>query len=220
MRIAAANPVFFLTARTSLNRLLGATRALEALELYSKPISQRVDTMTPIAGFIPILPSSLRALYIAMPGGRPQRSGVEVCLRLTFETRTLVLTNRRQTLWKALQPVAPEAEQQLPNLETIGLSVHLIPQFTTQPERVALGLAHGLPALRRVTIVAPGVNPLLEEASFDTLPPGDDLIMRGGFAKSIMRWDFERSVEKWRTPEAITDANPDGLRWSEVESPS
>ncbi|CAE6444874.1 unnamed protein product [Rhizoctonia solani] len=172
MRITATNPTFFLTARTLMSRLLHSATALDRLELYCEPISQQIDSLSIIANLIPACPKSLNALYFAMPGGQPEASGV-------------------QTLLNALLSTNQEIDHTLPKLETIGLSVHLIPILASQPEQLALAMACRLPALRRVTLITPGKNPRREIPVLELVGPKDGSRAHD-FKSDAMTWEFHR----------------------------
>ena len=79
IRIAATTPTFFLTAQTTLSRLLEHAAVADTLELYCEHIRENVDTASLLASLVPALPSSLACLRIALPGGQPDHTGVEVC---------------------------------------------------------------------------------------------------------------------------------------------
>ncbi|CAE6432499.1 unnamed protein product [Rhizoctonia solani] len=173
MRITATNPSFFLTARTLMSRLLNSAKALDTLELYCEPISQQLDSLSILANLIPACPKTLRALYFAMPGGQPEASGVE-------------------TLLDALLSTNKEVDHNLPKLETIGISAHLAPLLASRPEHLALAIACRLPALRRVTFVAPGKNPRREIQVLELVGPKDGSRTHD-FKRDAMTWEFQRS---------------------------
>ncbi|KAJ1304858.1 hypothetical protein OPQ81_005992 [Rhizoctonia solani] len=175
MRITATNPSFFLTARTLMSRLLHSAKALDTLELYCEPISQQLDSLSIIANLIPACPKSLKALYFAMPGGQPEASGVEALLNALLSTN-------------------PVIDHTLPKLETIGLSVHLIPLLASRPEQLALAIAHRLPALRCVAFIAPGKNPRREIPVLELVGPKDESRMHD-FRRNTMVWEFRRSED-------------------------
>ncbi|KAB5591252.1 hypothetical protein CTheo_5294 [Ceratobasidium theobromae] len=178
LRIAAANSTFFLTARTPLSCLLRSAKTLTSLDLHCEPISRDVNTLTLIADLVPACPRSLKALYITMPGGQPESSGVEALLN-------------------ALRLPHPE-DQVLPELEILGLSVHLAPLFTSQPEQLALRIAHRLASLRRVTLVAPGRNPRRCTSLLELVGSREEseTIARGGFKQSVMSWELQRNSDR------------------------
>ncbi|CAE7112176.1 unnamed protein product [Rhizoctonia solani] len=175
MRITATNPTFFLTARTLMSRLLRSAKDLEKLELYCEPISQQLDSLTLIANLIPACPKSLKALYFSMPGGQPEASGV-------------------QTLLNALLSTNPEFDNPLPELETIGLSAHLIPILSSRPEQLALAIACRLPVLRHVAFIAPGKNPRREIPVLELVGPKDGSRVHD-FKSDAMTWEFQRSQD-------------------------
>ncbi|CAE6374814.1 unnamed protein product [Rhizoctonia solani] len=175
MRITATNPSFFLTGRTLMSRLLHSAKSLDTLELYSDPISAQLDSLSVIANLIPACPKSLKALYFAMPGGQPEASGV-------------------QTLLNALLSTNPGIDHTLPELETIGLSVHLIPLLASCPEQLALAMARRLPALHRVIFIAPGKNPRREIPVLE-LVGSKDGSRASGFKGDMMTWEFRRNQD-------------------------
>jgi hypothetical protein len=83
----------------------------------------------------------------------------------------------------------------LPELEAIGLSVHLTPQFASWPEQLVLGMARRLPALRHVMFVAPGRNPRRGTSLLELVGPRyeSETIARGGFKRGAMRWQLRRN---------------------------
>ncbi|CUA69967.1 hypothetical protein RSOLAG22IIIB_14168 [Rhizoctonia solani] len=158
-----------------MSRLLGSAKTLGKLELYSEPISRQLDTLSLIASLIPACPKSLKALYFTMPGGQPEASGVQAVLNALLSTN-------------------PEFDHHLPKLETIGLSVHLIPILASRPEQLALAMARRLPALRCVTFVAPGKNPRREIPVLELVGPKDASRVHD-FKGDAMSWEFQRSQD-------------------------
>lgn len=175
IRIAAAKSSFFFRARTPLYCLLRCASVLRALEVYCEPVSRGVDTLDLIADLIPACPRSLKVLYITMPGGEPTYSGAE-------------------TLFDAIAPERhPKTDHSLPELEVIGLSVHLIPLLSSRPEQLALGIARRLPALQSVTFVAPSKNPRREISLLELVGPRVE--PEGGFRQGVMRWKVRRDLD-------------------------
>ncbi|ELU37700.1 hypothetical protein AG1IA_08272 [Rhizoctonia solani AG-1 IA] len=190
MRITATDPSFFLTARTLMSRLLRSAKSLDTLELYSEPISTQLDGLSIIANLVPACPKWLKALYFAMPGGQPEATGVEV--RLVFGRFGYISDSVCQALLNALLSTNPVIDHTLPELETIGLSVHLIPLFASCPEHLALTIARRLPALRRATFVAPGKNPRREIPVLELIGPKDGSRVNG-FKGDTLVYEFQRS---------------------------
>ncbi|EUC66977.1 F-box-like domain protein, putative [Rhizoctonia solani AG-3 Rhs1AP] len=175
MRITATNPSFFLTARTLMSRLLHSAKVLDKLELYSCPILPQLDTLSLIGSLISVCPKSLKALYFTMPGGQPEAPGV-------------------QTLLNALSSTNTEFNHTLPELETLGLSVHLIPMLAARPDQLALAIACRLPTLRRVTFIAPRKNPRREIPVLELIGPKDGSRVYD-FKRDAMSWEVQRSQD-------------------------
>lgn len=195
IRIAAASPTFFLTARTALSRLLASAAMIDTLELYSEHIMQTVDTASLIAGLVPALPVSLTCLRITLPGGQPDYTGVEVCVQLT-SIPAFIHRDVQQTLLKALSLPHSGVHQALPELKIICLSMHLAPFYCQKPEKLAIAIARRIPSLEHMTIVAPGRNRRREANVWDLIGPRDGSEIHGGFRQEVMSWEFQRNLEQ------------------------
>jgi hypothetical protein len=97
-------------------------------------------------------------------------------------------------LLNALLSTNQEVDPTLAGLETIGLSVHLIPLLASCPEQLALAIARRLPALQRATFIAPGKNPRREIPVLELVGPKDGSRVND-FRTDAMTWEFQRSQD-------------------------